>query len=116
MSKIQPARVTHIARTEHVLRDVGEFTIDDLRIEVLRLRDELIGARAEIGNLRSRLEPRHREYDSMLALHRAERALAGPDAEYAHIARRILGFSRWALLRAPRKVARRVLAGVRSRR
>ncbi len=118
MTRTSPisATVTPNAKPTHVLRDLSELSVEELQVEVLRLRDELIGAKAEIGNLRSRLEPRHRAYESLVALQRAERALAGPDAEYAHIARRIIGFVRWALLRAPRKAVRRVLAGGRTER
>jgi len=116
MADRQPATITQTAKPAHVLRDLSVMSVDELRVEVLRLRDELIGARAEIGNLRSRLEPRHRAYESLIALERSERALAGPDAEYARIARRIIGFARWALLRAPRKAVRKVLAGRRTDR
>ena len=109
MTKHQPATITHIAKPSHVLRDLSELSEDELRVEVLRLRDELIGAQAEIGNLRSRIDLKHRGYVTLMALHRAQKELGGPDAEYARIARRFLGFVRWAVLRAPRRLAGRAL-------
>jgi len=109
MDRRAPASITVITPPTHVLRDLADMSEDELRLEVLRLRDELIGAQAEVGNLRGRLDGHQRHSVALEAVHRAQRELHGSDGEYVRIARRILGFTRWAVLRAPRRLLRRIL-------
>lgn len=44
-----------IRQFSHVCLDVEFETIEQLQMEILRLRDELIGAAAELGELRARV-------------------------------------------------------------
>lgn len=104
-----PASITQLTTPSHVLRDLSEMTVEELQLEVLRLRDELIGAQAEIGNLRGRLDVSHRNYLALNSVHSAQRVLRGSDDDYVRAARRVLGFARWILLRAPRQLARKLL-------